>query len=266
MNLDKSSGIDLGVSSSLALSLAELRPHLVPAREIEARERRARLSTGSAALDRLLGGGWPTGGISEVRGARGQGRTAVMLGSLAAALRAGHAAALVDFAAAFDPAAAARAGIPLERLLWVRGPVAGAPRAGERGAQGSTTRPLALLTAAETIAKAGGFGLLVLDFGEWAPAVPTAAWLRLRRICAGPGTVVLVVTARSLGNLTGATSVSLAGASPRFFADGPRAPALLTTIEVTPELRHEAHDAAARPRGPAPAPDAPPLALVHQPA
>ncbi len=215
--------------------MAELRVHLLPAREIEARERRDRLSSGTAALDRLLGGGWPRGALSLVRGARGQGRTAVMLTSLAAALRAGYAAALIDFGGALDPAAAARAGVPLERLLWVRG--------------GTAPRPL--LTAAEAIVSAGGFGLLALDFGEQAPPVPTAAWLRLRRLVAAPGTAVLVVAARPLVNLTGATTaVSLQAAEPRFNqAAEPRrgaaraanvgehhAPALLSGLEVQAQL------------------------------
>jgi hypothetical protein len=226
----------------------ELRAHLLPAREIEAREQRARLSSGAAALDRLLGGGWPRGALSMVRGGRGQGRTAVMLSSLAATLQAGHAAALIDCGGALDPAAAARAGVPLERLLWVRG---------NRAPQLRT-----MLTAAETIVAAGGFGLVALDFGEQlAPAVPTAAWLRLRRLAAAPGTALLVVAARPLLNLTGATAVSLDGGTPRF---GPRAqPALLTGIEVGAHLQRGSGQSSASNDV---SNDQPPrLTLVHRP-
>jgi hypothetical protein len=237
--------------------LAELRAHFLPAREIEAREQRARLPTGAEALDRLLGGGWPRGGLSLVRGGRGQGRTAVMLTSLAATLRAGHAAALIDFGAALDPAAAARAGVPLERLLWVRG-----------SSRAPQTQLRSLLMAAEAIVGAGGFGLLALDFGEQqAPAVPTAAWLRLRRLAAAPGTVLLVVAARPLMNLMGATAVSLEGSTPRFGVRGQ--PALLTGIEVDARLgRGSGQTQSARTSQHLPSNDAQPqprLTLIHRP-
>jgi hypothetical protein len=208
---------------STALSLADLRAHLVPARDLEARERRARLPTGWAALDAMLGGGWPRGALSEIRGGRGQGRTTVLLASLAATLRAGHAVALVDFGGAFDPRAAARAGVALDRLLWVRAPAraAGARRSPERQ----------LLSAAETIVSAGGFGLLALDFGERAPTAPAATWIRLRQLVTAPGTVVLVASAYPAGGLYGATSLCLDRARPRFDP-----PALLTAIEATINL------------------------------
>jgi hypothetical protein len=249
LNLNNGSGNDGGVSTGL--SLADLRAHLVPARDIEARERRARLSTGSAALDRIMGGGWPRGAISEVRGARGQGRTTVLLASIAAALRAGHAAALVDFGGAFEPRAAVRAGVPLEQLLWVRAP-----------AQALTSASLprrspdrVLLGAAETIVSAGGFGLLALDFGERVPTLPSATWIRLRQLVTGPGTVVLVITAHPVSSLFGATSLCLERARPCFFPaadrdDGTHAavplrpPPLLTSIETVVSLKRTAGDPA----------------------
>ncbi len=212
---------------SSGVSIAGLAGHLVPARELEARERRQRLTTGVAALDARLGGGWPRGAVSELCGPRGHGRTAVLLASLAAALTRGEAAALVDFEGAFDPRAAHRLGVPLERLLWVRG----APRT---GLVRHNAGPLRLLAAAEAIVAAGGFGLLVLDFGERTPVIPGAAWLRLRRVAGAPGTVVLAAALRPLPGLLGTASVALTEARPRFHRPDPLAPASLEGLQVQP--------------------------------
>ena len=221
MNLNTSSGIDLGVSR--AVLLGGLAEYLVPAREIEARERRARLETGVAALDDLLGGGWPRGALSELCGGRGQGRTGVLLATLAAAVRREEAVALLDLEGAFDPWAAGRAGLRLERLLWVRA----LPDARQR-----QTPHQRLLAAAEAIVSAGGFGLVALDLGEQPRTVPSAAWLRLRRLAGAPGTVVLVVTGRPLIGSMGAAAVTLDSARPRFGESG----SLLTAIDTRAHL------------------------------
>ena len=252
---------------STGLSLADLRAHLVPARDLEARERRTRLPTGSPLLDQALGGGWPRGAVSEVRGARGQGRTTVLLASLAAALQAGHAAALVDFGGMFDPRAAARAGILLDRLLWVRAPApgpGGPPAAPSRVVTPARRSPeRLLLSAAETIVSAGGFGLLVLDFGERVPSIPSATWIRLRQLVTAPGTVVLVIAAHPVSSLFGATSLCLEHAHPRFSAEavaGPvRGPALLSSIEVVVNLKRAAGN------GNGAGPQTVSLPLVHSP-
>jgi hypothetical protein len=220
LNLNQGSGIDLEVSTGV--SIVGLAAHFVPARELEARERRPRLSTGVAGLDVRLGGGWPRGTVSELSGPRGHGRTAVLLASLGAALDRGEAAALVDFDGAFDPRSAHRIGVPLDRLLWVRGPGEKLPR--------HNAGHLRLLAAAEAIVAAGGFGLLALDFGEHAPFIPGAAWLRLRRVAGAPGTVVLAVARRPLPGLLGAASVALAQARPIFSRPGDLAPPLLEGV------------------------------------
>jgi hypothetical protein len=253
LNLNAGSGIDLGVST--VLSLADLRAHMVPARDLEARERRARLSTGSTALDRALDGGWPRGAISEIRGGRGQGRTTVLLASLASTLQAGHAVALVDFGGTFDPRVAARAGVLLDRLLWVR-----APSAGPSLPPGRTPERV-LLSAAETIVSAGGFGMLALDFGERMPSVPSATWIRLRQLLGPPGTVALVVTAHPVGSLFGATSLCLDRARPRFSeatSAGPApGPPLLSSIEAMVSLKATAGHGAGQ--------TTVPLPLLHRP-
>src|SRR5205814_4366450 len=101
-----------------------LSAHLITARRLEAAQemdaRRRSSSTGIAALDELLSGGWPIGALSELCGRRSSGRTSVLLAALACALGAGHAAALVDADGALDPRGAAAAGVPLAQLIWVR--------------------------------------------------------------------------------------------------------------------------------------------------
>ena len=222
-----------------AVSIAGLSAHFVPARELEAREQRERLSTGIAALDDQLGGGWPRGALAEVYAPRGHGRTAVMLASLAAALGRGEAAALVDFDGAFDPRTAARAGVPLQRLLWVRRSASegsGPPAMELRRRAQVATGTLRLLAAAETVVAAGGFGLLALDFGERVPSIPSSAWLRLRRVAGAPGTVVLAVALRPLPGLLASASVALQQAHPLFAHDGALAPPLLQGVQVQPEI------------------------------
>jgi hypothetical protein len=238
---------------STGVSLGGLAAHLVPARELEAREKRGRLATGLGELDRVLGGGWPRGAVSELWGARGQGRTAVLLASLAAALRREETVALVDLGGTFDPWTARRVGVPLERLLWVRTSrvetQAASPPEFHRGRSGTPLgfqvsdqtiagrpqepRPSRrALAAAEAIVAAGGFGLVVLDFGEVAPAVPSGAWLRLRRLVGAPGTVLLAVSARPLQGVMSAAAVAVKNARAQFQRSGQSGPALLAGVHT----------------------------------
>src|SRR5438045_3884460 len=60
------------------------------------------------------------GTITEIVGELSSGRTSLMTACLRDVTAGGAAAALVDTDAAFDPASAARAGVVLSRLLWVR--------------------------------------------------------------------------------------------------------------------------------------------------
>ncbi|MEE8526792.1 MAG: hypothetical protein V3T72_22895 [Thermoanaerobaculia bacterium] len=80
----------------------------------------SKLSTGSAPLERLLGGGLPRGETVEVYGQRSGGRFSMALTALAMATARGRSAALVDLGDCLDPQSAAAAGVDLGRLLWVR--------------------------------------------------------------------------------------------------------------------------------------------------
>jgi hypothetical protein len=151
---------------------------------------RGRCATGVAALDTLLGGGWPHGRVAELVGPGSSGGTAVAAATLAAASARGELTAWLDPADAFDPASAAAAGVDLERVLWVR------PRGLEE-----TVR------AAELVLDLCGFPVVVVDV-TGVPGGRRAAPLRLRlaRATERAGAAALVLTARPwLGTLAGVT-------------------------------------------------------------
>jgi hypothetical protein len=211
-----------------------LAAHFVTARQLEVRERRARLSSGIGALDEALGGGWPRGALSELTGPRGAGRTALLLASLRTAIARGETCALVDATGTLDPWAALRAGLPLDRLLWVR-------------SEGRTVLP-----AAELVVGAGGFGVVVLDLGEVPPRAPTAAWQRLKRAAEKNGAVVLLVAGQRPQGALGTCALTLQ--SPRALFDRGATgatPPLLTGIGAQARLERGAAGPAGGAAGPA---------------
>ena len=142
-------------------------------------------------LGRLLPQGLRRGELYELVGDRSSGRFSMVLAVLAAAGATGEAAALVDLGDHFDPQDAVRAGVVLERLLWLR--------------------PVDLrqaLAAAET-AVTGGLPLVVCDLGT--PPIPggrgaQSHWLRLHAAARSHHAAVLVSTPyRACG--TAATAV-----------------------------------------------------------
>lgn len=187
---------------------------VVPASRLAIEPPRKRLSTGLPNLDARLGGGWPAAALSEITGRRSAGRTSVLYSALAAALGAGHAAALVDAPAALDPRAAQTAGVVLDRLLWVH---AGTARTA--------------LHAAELLVAAGGWGLVALDLGERPAHAPTAAWQRLRNAAARQRTVVLVASPWRVAGTAASAAVIMKDHRPRF-TRGPGAVPLLIGLDT----------------------------------
>ncbi len=160
-----------------------------------------RCPTGLPSVDRLLGGGFPRGGMSEVAGASSSGRTSLVLALLARATERGEVAALVDAADAFDPPSAAAAGVELERLLWVRPPDVAAA-----------------LRGASHLLAARGFAAVVLDLaglGERA-ALGARLWPRLRREIAATDTALVVLSDRRVALGFADLALDLAPAVPRF--------------------------------------------------
>ena len=123
--------------------------------------------------------------ITEIVGELSSGRTSLMLACLRDVTVAGGTAALVDADGAFDPASAARAGVVLSRLLWVR---CGA----------------AALAATDLLARCPGFALVILDAGETPPRVSLGAAFRLRQAARRARVAVLLVGRRRVAG-AGAT-------------------------------------------------------------
>jgi hypothetical protein len=178
-----------------------------------------RSPTGLAGVDLALGGGFLRGGLGEIAGPDGSGRTSLALALLAAATRAGECSAVVDGCDAFDPPSAEAAGVVLERLLWVR-----APRTGRALTEGPL-RPgrvpdalRAALRSAERLLEARGFGLVLLDLADVrsADALPRSVWPRLVRAAAASRTSLVVVGAQRLAGPFAAPSVELERARARF--------------------------------------------------
>src|ERR1700751_1322356 len=65
-------------------------------------------------------GGLPRGCLTEIFGPPSSGRTSLLLSILAQATDREEVCALIDAENAFYPRSAQAAGVPLERLLWVR--------------------------------------------------------------------------------------------------------------------------------------------------
>ena len=176
-----------------------------------------RLPSGIPDLDRLLGGGFPCGRLSEIAGPPSSGRTSLALSLLAASVRPGGVAAWVDAADAFDPACAAAAGAALSRVLWVRAPDV-----------------VAALRSAERLLEARDLALVLLDLALAGapPHVAPAAWPRLLR-AAQAGSAALVVLAA--GRITGASAtlaLELSAAAARFSGT----PSLFEGLEARAEL------------------------------
>lgn len=77
------------------------------------------VSSGVAAIDELLGGGLPIGGVTEFTGLASSGRTSLAFALLAGAT-AESACAYIDVDDTLDPRSSAAAGVHHRNLLWVR--------------------------------------------------------------------------------------------------------------------------------------------------
>jgi len=205
------------MASSLSLARADLES-LLRARKLDrtltstlpsqpVRDELAVAPTALGPVDGQLGGGFPRGQLSELVGPRSSGRTSLLLQTLAAATSRGELVALVDALDAFDVESASAAGIPLERLLWVRGHVVANPGLCLDMNQRAVDQAIKALTL---VLQAGNFGLVVLDVAE-APReairrLPFTTWLRLQRMVEGTQTACVLVgtepMARSSAGLT----------------------------------------------------------------
>jgi len=185
----------------------------------------ARLSSRVRALDNLLAGGIPRGRISEVVGPAGSGKTAIAASFAASTTNRGEVAAWIDLPNAFDPAAIESAGADLGRILWAFSDGAGAiKRAGD------STRNA--LKASETILGAGGFGLLVIDFGAMRYPLTQSAALRLARAAERSGTAVITMGTYRMFGTFAAITLGLGRPRPCFDRVAPKSPALFDGLRI----------------------------------
>jgi len=138
--------------------------------------------TGIAALDEFLGG-LPRGGLTEIYGPPGAGKTSILHSALASRTRS-EVCALVDAQDAFDPHSSEASGVYLPRLLWAR--CHGLEQA---------------FRCLDLLLHGGGFGLIALDIADapvrLARQVPLNVWFRLRRAVEDTPTVLLVLSRES---------------------------------------------------------------------
>jgi hypothetical protein len=119
------------------------------------------------------------GGITEIFGRASSGRTSLLVACLAEVTRRGALAALVDTDHVFDPAGAARGGVDLSRLLWVR-----CARSRDHA-----------LRAVDLLVRCPGFALVALDAGALTPRLSVAVAYRLK-LAVWKTRTALVVVAR----------------------------------------------------------------------
>jgi hypothetical protein len=131
------------------------------------------------------------GEITEIVGRLSSGRTSLLIGALRRATRMGAATALVDVDDAFDADGAARAGVDLSRLLWVR-----CGRQRDRA-----------LRAVDLLARCSGFAIVGLDLGELAPRLSLTAAFRLRVAVRRSGVALLVLASRRIAGASAALAV-----------------------------------------------------------
>jgi RecA/RadA recombinase len=135
---------------------------------------------------------FPAGRLSEIVGPRSSGGGSLLLALMARAASRGGLVALVDGADGFDPETAARAGLDLRALLWVR--------------CGGHLPPA--WSAADLLARCPGFAAVALDLGESA-AAPLSFGVRLQRAAEGNPAVVVVRAPRHVTGSAAALVVSV---------------------------------------------------------
>jgi len=209
-------------------------------RELTRKDRR--LGSNLTPVNDLLDGGIPRGRISEITGPRSSGKTSIAASFIASATRRGETVAVVDLEDAFDPLTMAAAGVDLNRVLWMAFHANGArapqrysntaPVGRVRGEQSPLAAWKNAVKATELILEAGGFGLMVLDFGGYARSIPQSAALRLARLAERSGTSVMVLALHRMCGTFAALGLSLDCKRALFTQFGIHGPAILDGFEV----------------------------------
>lgn len=163
------------------LRALQLNQHYAFARQIAVQRAEPKfLPLPAPGFPSLLCRGVARGILAEIYGKRSSGRTSAALHFLAQSTQKGEICALVDLNDCFDPVSANKAGVQLDRLLWVR-------CGGDAGHA---------MRAADLLLHAGGFGVVLLDLCEASPRVlnriPLSYWYRFRRAVEQTPTIFLL--------------------------------------------------------------------------
>jgi hypothetical protein len=234
--LPQSSILAIRPSSNLSVKKPQILEFSGVFRGHELTRKDRRLSSGLAPLDALIDGGIQRGRISEITGRAGSGKTSIAASFAAFATRRGEVAAWLDASGAFDPESMAAAGVELRRMLWasmttasriarattnVR--IAAGPRARQQSA---------IVKAAELVLEAGGFGLVVVDFGEAPRTLAYASSLRIARAAERSGAAVIAIAPWRMCGTFAALSLVASRAETSFSRLAPGSPVMFDGLAV----------------------------------
>ncbi len=173
----------------------------LPSRTLLESPETERLPFGMSSTDDQWGGGVAVGALTELTGAPSSGRTSAVTALLARVTTHQATAAYIDAGDAFDPWSAARRGVELSRLLWVRC----------RG------RIDVAFKAADAVVRGGGARVVVLDLAGATVSrlrrMPAAAYVRLRRAVDHTPTALLVLADHPLVGTSASATIRLSRAS-----------------------------------------------------
>ena len=198
-----------------------------------------RLSSGLAPLDALIDGGIPRGRISEITGRAGSGKTSIAASFAVFATRRGEVAAWLDASGSFDPESMAAAGVDLapdavgvdEERISAR-PSFPSPEGEASGVRGEVRHQSAIVKAAELVLEAGGFGLVVVDFGEAPRALTYASSLRIARAAERSGAAVIAIAPWRMCGTFAALSIAASRAETSFSRLAPGSPVMFDGLAV----------------------------------
>jgi hypothetical protein len=101
-----------------------------------------------------------------------------------------------------------------------------------RRATGPGARQSSLVKAAELVLEAGGFGLVVIDFGESARTLTHSCALRIARAAERSGAAVIAIAPWRMCGTFAALSLTMSRAQARFSRLVPNAPVMFDGLEI----------------------------------
>jgi hypothetical protein len=218
--------------------IADLFEHTQVFRGRELTRKERRIPCGLLPVDSLIQGGIVRGRISEIIAEPGAGK-ASLAAAFAANVTRHEAAAWIDTSNDFDSVSIAAAGVELARLLWVSTREARAKTDASRISRSARFSVVtASLKTAEWILAAGGFGLVIIDFGGNTFQLPRSAALRLARAAERSGAGVLLLAPRPICGTFSALSLAIRREHACFSRSWQGAPALFDGLQLEAFVTH----------------------------